>query len=243
MLDFEYNTLFVSIAICILAGLIRGFAGFGSAMMLAPVYSILYGPLNMIALVMLMELGVSVGLVRGALRDVEWKFVRPLSITAILFLPVGTILLTYVDSELLTRIIAGIVVLFVLFMMSGWRFRGKKRLTITIGLGAISGTMIATTSMGGPPVLAYMLSGPDNAITNRANIIIYFALTGGALLAVLALRGLIEPKFVLLALILTPIFTLAGVLGAQMFQKSSEQIYRKIAFSVLLLTGIFGLIR
>jgi uncharacterized membrane protein YfcA len=235
--------LLIALGIGIAAGLMRGFAGFGSAMMLSPIYAILYGPAEMVAMITLMELGISVGLVRGAMRDVEWHFVGPLTVTACLFLPLGAYILVSVDQALLTRVIAGIVLAFVLLMITGWRYQGRKRLPVTVALGAISGTMIATTSMGGPPVLAYMLSGPDKAATNRANIIMYFALTELVLLGLLIFKDLVHVETFWRAVILTPAYLAAGALGARQFRQASEQLYRRVAFTVLLLIAIFGLIR
>jgi len=235
--------LAIALAVAIAAGLVRGFAGFGSAMMLSPIYAILYGPAEMIVLVMVMELFISVPLVPGALKDVEWRFVGPMSVMAGLFMPLGTVILVSVDQELLTRAIAGIVLIFVLVMWSGWRYHGPKRLPITLSLGAVSGTMMATTSIGGPPVLIYMLSGPDSAAANRANIILYFLITELFLIVVLMSRDLVGLDGVIRGLLLSPAYMLAGHLGARQFRQSSEQLYRRVALAILTAIALFGLLR
>ena len=43
--------------------------------------------------------------------------------------------------------------------------------------------MMATTSVGGPPVLLYLLSGNDPPAVNRANIVTYYFLTQFLLIA------------------------------------------------------------
>src|SRR5690606_5554066 len=71
------------------AGLMRGFAGFGSAMLMAPIFSILFGPAEMVAIVCMIELPVGMQLVPGVWRQVEWRFVGPMSAAAVLLMPLG----------------------------------------------------------------------------------------------------------------------------------------------------------
>jgi len=239
---FDYR-LAIALGVAVAGGLMRGFAGFGSAMMLSPVYAILYGPVEMIVILTLMELGIGLQLVPSAWKDAQWNFIGPLSTASVLCMPIGMLILVNADQDLLTRAIAGIVLVFVLIMFAGWRYHGPKRLPITMGLGAVSGTMMATTSIGGPPVLIYMLSGPDKAATNRANIIMYFAITELFLLAIITWNGLISLDAIYRAALLTPLYLLAGYLGARSFRQSSETLYRRIALTILTLIALFGLFR
>ena len=48
--------------VAFVAGLMRGFAGFGSAMFMAPIFAVIFGSAEMIATVAAMELAVSVQL-------------------------------------------------------------------------------------------------------------------------------------------------------------------------------------
>jgi hypothetical protein len=233
--------LAIAAAVTVIAGLMRGFAGFGSAMMMAPIFALLFGPRAMIGLVAVIELLVTVQLIPAAARQADWRFVGPLAVAAVAFLPLGGWLLASIDQDWLTRIVAGIVLVFVIVLGSGWRYRGPKRLPITLGLGAVSGTMVATTSIGGPPVLIYMLAGSDNARTVRANIITYFAFLELFLLAQLWLQGLLDVATAVRAAALTPSFLIAAWLGSRGFRASSEAFYRRIALVFLLAAALIGL--
>lgn len=230
-------------AVTFAAGLIRGFTGFGSAMLMSPIFAILYGPATMVPLVVLIELGVSAQLMPGALRHADWRFVGPMAVAAAICMPIGGWLLLTVDAAVLTRVVALIVAVFAIVLMLGWRHRGRKRLPLTIGIGAVSGTMMATTSVGGPPVLLYMLSGQDNAARNRANIISYYAVTGVALLVVMAVADVVNARVLWLAALLLPLIFLGAHIGARFFRQTSEQRYRWISLSVILAVGLFGLLR
>ena len=64
----------------IVAGLMRGYSGFGTAVILAPVYSLLWGPRAGVPVMLLMELLVSLQLVPSALKDADRRVVLPLGI-------------------------------------------------------------------------------------------------------------------------------------------------------------------
>ena len=221
----------------------RGFSGFGSVMLTAPLLAMLYGPVQMVVIVMVMEICISLSLVGGAVRHTDWRFVGPLSLAAALAMPLGSLLLTWAPPDLLIRGIAAVVLAFVLLLWSGWRYNGPKRLGITLTLGGISGAMIGATSMGGPPVLAYMLAGRDAARVNRANIIAYFTVLEGFLLLVMLARELIGLDGLIRGALLTPGFILAGYLGARGFRASGERLYRRVALLTLTAISLFGLLR
>lgn len=233
----------IAAGVALAAGLMRGFSGFGSAMMLSPVYAILYGPAAMVAIITIMEMAISFQLAPSVRRNVQWDFVVPVSLAALVCMPAGLYLLTTLDPQLLTRGVAGVVLLFVLVMLSGWRYHGPKVLPITVVVGALSGVLLATTSMGGPLVLIYMLTGPDKAVTNRANIIFYFLIIESGLVALMLWLDLFAPATAVRAFALVPVYLLGGWLGARGFRMSSEKLYRRVALAVLTAVALFGLLR
>ena len=95
--------------VAFVAGLMRGFAGFGSAMFMAPIFAVIFGSAEMIATVAAMELAVSVQLFPAARRGCQWSIVGPMAVAAIVFLPVGRWLLLGVDATILAKAVALIV--------------------------------------------------------------------------------------------------------------------------------------
>jgi hypothetical protein len=233
----------VAAAVALLAGFMRGFVGVGSGMLMAPVFAILFGPLQTVGMVIMLDSLVTAQLLPSVHRLIEWRVIIPMSGAAALFMPVGTWLLVTIDPQIMARCIAFIVLVFVLLLMTGWRYRGPKRVGITLGIGGISGVLIAATSMGNPPVIVYFLSGPDNAATNRANFTGYFAVTLATLLVMMTARGLIDGATVLRTALLLPVFAGAAWLGAKYFYKSNDRRYRQVALGLLLCVAAYGLLR
>ena len=110
-------------------------------------------------------------------------------------------------------------------------------------MGAASGVLMASTSLGNPPVMIYLLSSGDGAAVNRANFTGYFAITLVTLLVWMTVLGLVSLAAVKQAAILLPVFMAAAWLGARLFRKSSELLYRRLALGLLICAGLYGLLR
>ncbi|MDH5748834.1 MAG: TSUP family transporter, partial [Rhodospirillales bacterium] len=96
---------------------------------------------------------------------------------------------------------------------------------------------------GNPPVMMYLLSGRDQAATNRANFTGYFAITLLMLIALMAFKEQITWGNVQMSALLLPVFMLAAWTGSRLFRKSSEALYRRVALGILFFTGLYGVIR
>ena len=58
-----------------IAGLMRGYAGFGTAVILAPIYSVMWGPRAGVPIMLLMELIVSIQLLPKAFKDADQRVI------------------------------------------------------------------------------------------------------------------------------------------------------------------------
>ena len=230
-----------AIGIALLAGLIRGFAGFGSGVMMAPVRALLYGPAEAVSIIILLEVIVSFQLLKGTGGLIQWRFVAPMGAAACLFMPLGVWILKSAAPALMTRAMGLVVLGFVLILLIGWRHTGGKKVPIAAAVGAISGTMMAATSMGIPPVLLYMLSGPDPAAVSRANIIAYFSTTQLTLALILWWMGLVHPITLGRAALMFPAFALCAWAGSRLFRAEYETLYRRIAMGFLVIVGVAGI--
>src|SRR5258707_7589514 len=85
--------LICAVVACI-AGMVRGFAGFGAAMLMTPVFSALYGPAIGVALCLLLEIAVALPLVPAVMRLVDLRRIRLLLAAAPGGVPAGHLVLT-----------------------------------------------------------------------------------------------------------------------------------------------------
>ena len=231
--SFGPETLAIAVVVGALAGLIRGITGFGGAMVMSPPFALLLGPKLAVPVVLLLEGLVAAPMLVRTRALVRWNVILPISAAAFVAAPLGTWVLLTTDAAVLRRVIAGTVILFAALLLFGWRYAGPQRTVTGAGLGALSGAMAGATSIGGPPVILYLLAGPDPIETTRANLMFFICAVSVAGLAMLALAGAFDPRALLLAAVLTPGYYIGMVLGARLFSRFNDQRFRQ--FTLLLM--------
>jgi len=234
--SFAPEIIAASVVVAAIAGVIRGITGFGGAMVMSPPLALLLGPLVTVPVVLLLEGIAAAPMLVETRKLVRWRVIGPILAMAIVTVPIGAYILVKADPQTMRRVIAAVVIVFSLLLLRGWRYAGAQRLTTRIGLGALSGGMVGATSMGGPPVILYLLAGPDPIDVTRANLT-YFV--GGISIAgILSLwwAGVLDANVLRLAAILAPGYYLGMVAGTRLFARFNDQRFRQ--FTLLLMMAV-----
>lgn len=216
----------------------RGATGFGAAMIMTPVLALLLGPKVAVPVALLLETFAATPMLPAAARIARWDVIVPISIAAVLAVPIGSLVLTVVDASIVRRLIALTVIVFSLALLWGRRFAGRHRMSTSIGLGVLSGTMLGATSIGGPPVILYLLSGPDPLAVTRANLTLYIVVVSAAGLVMLGLAGLLDTTTLKIAAGLTIPFVIGVVAGSRLFSRFSSQRFRQVTVVFMLLVSV-----
>ena len=222
----------------LLAGLMRGFAGFGSALTIAPVLALAVGPRTAIPAILIVMLVTSIQLVPKAWNNANWSTVIPLSVGGAIGIPIGAWLLVVVDQELIRRSISLTVIFFAVLMFVGWRYKGSVKPLFSAIAGGVGGFISGVAAAGGGAVIMFLLAGPESAARNRAAIILYFLFTQAVALIVYSFGGLMTAKTLWVALPMLPTIVLGTWIGEKFFGKASDQLYRRIALAFLLAIGL-----
>jgi len=231
----------LAVGIAAAAGVIRGVTGFGGSMVMTPPLALLFGPQVAVPIVLLLEGFAAVPMMRDAVARANWHALVPIGAAACLTAPIGSYVLMTADPRILRRAIAAIVLIFAAVLLSGVRYRGQRGIVQSVVLGALSGTLLGATGIGGPPVILYMLSGPDPVAVMRATLTLFVVVISLAGLGMLAINGLLTPDSLVMTLPLVPLFFVGVVAGSRLFARVSEQRFRQITLWLLLLVS-FGIL-
>jgi len=232
----------IAIFATIIAGLMRGYSGFGTAILLSPVYSTIWEPRAGVPIMLAMELFVSILLVPRAFREADKRVILPIGIAASIATPLGAYVLLAADGGVLRRCIGVMVLLFGLLLMSGWRYHGSRPRAVNVAVGLVSGLMKGSTGMSGPPVILYLLAGPEDAARHRANLILYFGIISVISVVAPLLAGLYDLTVVLRGVILLPVLLVCVPIGARLFHVLPVRWYKRLALVFLVSAGAFALI-
>ncbi len=222
----------------LIAGLVRGITGFGGAMLMSPVLSILLGPVPAVVTALTLESAAALIVFPEALPQVRWRTMLSLMVPAAVTVPLGGYFLLTLDPVIARKLISAIVVLFSFILLMGFRYHGKPRASTSAVLGAVVGVLLGATSVGAPPVIIYLLSGPDPVAVTRANLTVFVTAISVFGLIMLAGAGAISlvlgPALLLSALI----FMGATWLGGKLFSRLTDVAVRRVALSFMLLIGL-----
>ena len=228
--------------VTVIAGLMRGYSGFGTAVLLAPAFSVLWGPRVGVPVILLMELFVSAQLLPKAIPQADRRVVLPLGGAAAIATPIGAFILLTADQDALRRFIGGFVLVFGLLLMSGWRYHGSRPLPLNLAVGTTAGLLKGATGISGPPVILYLLAGPEEARRHRANLILFFGIISVISVVPPLLGGLMGWSVLARLALLLPILLLCVPLGARLFHVLPERWYRRLALGLLIITGSITLL-
>lgn len=231
----------LAVAISILAGAVRGFSGFGSALIFIPLMSAVYGPQVAAPTFVVIDLAVGLFFVPRVWRHADFYQILPLAVAAVTAAQFGTLILLYADPVALRWAISALVGIVVVVLASGWRYHGRPILAVTIGVGLLAGLMGGAVQMSGPPIIVYWLGSAAAAAVLRANFIVYFTIFSAASVLTYAWRGLLPPDILMLALLIGPLQIAAMALGARLFHLASEQTYRRVGYLIVASSAIVSM--
>ena len=212
-----------------LTGIVRGFSGFGSGMIIGPTIAALYTPQFAIAAVAIIDSFPTVKLIWSARKDIVWRQVIPIVIGYTLLMPLGIWVLKSSDPIALRWFISISICIAVALLWSGWRYNGPRSTPVSIGVGSLGGFMGASSSLPGPAVLLYWMSGKDRAVIIRANMIYYLFLTDVIVIIGYWFSEIFTAQSVALGFLASPGYFIGMLVGTKFFKGASDKTYRTIA--------------
>lgn len=240
--DLLSPALWACIGIGALAGLVRGYTGFGAALVLTPLLSLVVGTQAAAATTILLTGATALQQVPGARRSADMRTVLPLAAGALVAIPAGTWALAALDPQVMRRAVAVVVIGFSILLATGWRYRGPTPATATVAVGMTSGVLTGAAGIGGPPVVVWTLAGAADAAAARATFILFFGITLVAAVPPLIWAGLVSADTAWRCLAMAPAFMGATWAGGRLFRVAPDRMFRRAALGVLFLSGVAALL-
>lgn len=225
----------------VIAGIVRGFTGFGTAMIFVPVAGMFLAPAQIIALITLTGVGSTAGLLPRAWSQADLRQVGLLAGSALVTVPLGLWIMTQLDAVVVRWIVSGIVGITLLGLIWGWRYDGRITRRGLVAIGVAAGVVGGMTGLTGPVVVLFYLSGHGLVQLIRANTIVFLAALDVVIVANLMIMGNMDWSMVWLAVILGVPYMLATIAGQALFAPGRQHMYRRAAFAVIGLAVVSGL--
>jgi len=223
------------------AGLVRGFAGFGTALVYLPIAATVLSPVWAIITVVIFDL-VGPGLIlRRALRDGHPRDLMRLLAGCVVGLPIGLALLFAIAPEMFRYGVSAVSLLMLGALVLGLRYRGVLSKPMIYGTGAISGVLGGVAGIPGPPVILLYMASPHAAKVIRGNTTSYLFFYDVLILGLFLITGKMQLEPVILGAVLAVPNALGNLAGAAIFRPGYERAYRAVAYMIIAASAIVGL--
>ncbi len=228
-----------------LAAAAQALFGFGYAVLLVPVAALFIDPETAVVAAIITSSIVSVALYwehqpRDPIRGVGW-----LAAASVLGVPIGLLILTRADADLL-RLGIGVAVLVsaALGVVHGnvGRPRREEHYPLMLGVGLLSGLLRGSVSMPGPPVLLYQHWRGGSADAVRSTMFAFNAAIAVPGVALAVLSGVVSTTSLEFVAVAVPGLAV-GVLGGRLSRPYlTDRRFARASFALLAVAAILGLI-
>ena len=234
-------SLIAVFAAALIAGLVRGFSGFGAALIFMPVASAAIDPKVAAAAFLIMDNVLALPLIFRAVSTCRWPTVLPAAAGAILTVPLGAAILAAADPVVLRWGLSGLVLVLLGLLASGLRYSGEPHPAASLAVGGTAGILSGVGQVSGPPMIAFWVAGPYAPAVIRANMIMFFAIVSIAAVLAYAWNGFFSGEVGQTIVIFAPVYAVALYIGARLFGRAPERYYRRIAYAIIALAAITSL--
>lgn len=223
------------------AGAVRGFTGFGTALIYLPMAAIILDPVSAIVTLVIMDLAGPVPVLAKTAKDTHPPDLGRLLAGVVVALPLGLMALFVLDPSVFRFLVSTVALIMLAGLVLGWRYQGQLRPRAVVGTGMAAGFLGGVAGLPGPPVIFFYMASTHPARVIRANTLFFLYGYDWIMLVMLAVAGRLESGPMLIGLgLIVP--SMAGVLlGAWMFRPGYEKTYRAAAYFLIFCAAITGL--
>ncbi|WP_420403767.1 TSUP family transporter [Nisaea sp.] len=231
----------VAVAATLLGGIVRGFTGFGFALIVISALLLVADPVSVVPLALILDLLAGFTLLPQNYREVHWAGIRQLVLGSVIGVPAGFACLLLVEPEPMKIAIYLGILVSVLLIARGFRLASVPGNGMLAGTGVVSGFMSGAAGVPGPPMVLLYLSSPLPVSITRATGIAFFIATDILALALAAYKGLIDADMLIRSAALVPVMAAGTAIGHRLFGVTRPDLVKRAAILLLGLLAIVGI--
>jgi hypothetical protein len=242
-----YDLIFIGVVL-FLGSVLQGAVGFAYTLFALPL--LIWHGISLSESVALVSISTFIQVMVATFQlriDVRWREVIPASLIRFVTLPIGIGLLVLIDALDQTQVkqILGTIILTVLLAQIFLRIEPKEHLHPgwTLLTFSISGVMQGIATMGGPPVILWLMAQHRTNRETRAFLMALFMIGAPVQLTMLYYSAAQDLSVAMLTgLAFAPVVIIGSSLGVSLGNRMSKELLRTIAFGILFITAIGSIV-
>ncbi len=214
---------------------VRGYSGFGSAMLWIGSLSLVLPPAEVVPIVFLLDLVGAAHLLPKVWREIHWRSLVALLLGTLASIAAGVYVLASLPAAPIRIAISIVVLAATLLLWRGLKLQRLPGAGPAFATGALCGLLGGSTGIGGPPAILFYFSSPLALSAARASIIAF--LLGADVLGIGAtvVHGLVTREVLVHTLYLLPAVFVGTALGNRGFIRTDPERFRRLVVFLLLL--------
>lgn len=226
-----------AVAALVVGGVVRGYSGFGAAMVWASCLSLVLPPASVVPSALMLEVAAGATLLPRAWRDADRPSLRWLLLGTLAGLPVGIWLLASLPQQPMRLIIGVAVGVSALAMAVRHRQRPLPGRVGTGGVGVVFGVLNGACGVGGPPVVLMYMSAQLPVAVSRASLVVFFLVADVLTVGTAATGHLLTFGVLTQTALFLPIALVGVVVGGWLYRRAAGDVRRIVLCLLALLSA------
>ena len=222
------------------AALPQNVAGFGFALVLAPLLVLFLDPEETVIIVNILAMLSATAVVWRLRHAVVWRTVKVLFVASLFGMPLGLLVLLAVNPTVIQVLIALAVLSGTLALARGLTIGGSG--AIAAAAGVAGGFLRISTSAAGPPVILYLQARQLPPDPFRATGSFFLMATGAVAIVLYAATGSLDADVGLAVGAAIPGVAIGTAVGAAFAGRVSERWFRRLVTVLLVATALTALL-
>ena len=216
------------------AGVVRGFSGFGFALLSISSVSMVLPPAVVVPAMWILDLVAGLNLLPGIWGQVRWRSIALLVGAAIVATPAGVYVLASVPAPPMRLALAALVFASACALLSGFQLKRMPSPAETVATGLAAGLLNGSLGIGGPPIILFFLGSPIAVEAGRASLIAAFLAMDVAGIPSMLAFGLITLDAVKLLAVCLPSLALGVFVGSRLVGRMDPAKVRRTLLWLLI---------
>ncbi len=222
-----------------LAALPQNVTGFGFALVLAPLFVLFIDADHTVVIVNILAMLTAAAVVWRLRHSIAWGTAGALFAASLAGMPLGLLVLLFVDVDVLQVLIALAVLSGTLALARGLTIGASPRIAALAGLAG--GFLRTSTSAAGPPIIIYLQGRQLPPDTFRSTGSCFLMTTGVVAFVLYAATGRLDADTGLAVGAALPGIIIGTAVGATLAGRISERWFRRAVIAVLVASALIAL--
>ena len=231
------NDLLAVVVIICIAAVLQSISGFGFSLLAMPLLSIFVDIQDAVVIATLCGIFTNAVHLRKDFQLVERSIARRISLSALIGMPLGVVVLSVFSATHMRAIIGAVIVVLVFLMMRNFILKTENT-NVDIVLGAFSGLLATSVSTNGPPLVFLLQSKQLDPWRLRATLAYVFTISGCASFIVLMIAGKGSIEAFQYAMLSLPAMYLGTVVGRKARLRVTQEAFKRLVYVLLLATAV-----